>query len=121
MVSGLAKAQTKPPARSLVVDANGKGNFKTIQGAINSLSQTSTEPRFIFIRNGNYKEKIYIEKSNIVLLGESREKTVISQAIARDEWRCGHMDDWGVATVNVDGDDITLENLTVINSFGFDW
>ena len=64
---------------------------------------------------------MYIEKHNIVLLGEDREHTIITQAIARDEWRCMHNDDWGVATMNVDGNDITLQNLTVTNSFGFDW
>lgn len=31
-----------------------------------------------------------------------------------------HPDDWGVATLNIDGNDITLNNLTITNSFGFD-
>lgn len=105
----------------LTVDQSGKGDFRSIQAALNSLSKGSFSTRTIFIKNGVYDEKIYIEKSNIVLQGESREKTIITQAIARDEWRCGHMDDWGVATLNVDGDDITLQNLTITNSFGFDW
>jgi len=104
----------------IVVDANGKGDFKTIQGAINSLPETSATPRTIFIRNGVYNEKLYIEKHNIILLGENREKTIITQSIARDAWRCLHNEDWGVATVNTDGNDLTLQNLTIINSFGFD-
>lgn len=106
---------------SLIVDPSGKGDYKTIQAAINSLSERSSSPRTIFIRNGLYNEKLYIEKNNVILKGESREKTIITFSIARDAWRCGHMDDWGVATMNVDGDDITLKDLTVINSFGFDW
>ena len=104
-----------------VVDASGKGDFRSIQAAVNVLSDSSETPRIIFIRNGTYNEKLYIEKHNIVLQGESREKTIITQSIARDEWRCSHQDDWGVATMNVDGDDITLLNLTVINSFGLDF
>ncbi|HEY0677525.1 MAG TPA: hypothetical protein VGD17_04530, partial [Chitinophagaceae bacterium] len=40
------------------------------------------------------------------------------QSIARDQWRCLHNDDWGVATVNVDGNDVTFENLTIINNYG---
>ena len=105
----------------LVVDKSGQGDFKTIQGALNSLSETSSTPRTIFIRKGGYPEKLYIEKSNIILEGEDRNSVTITASIARDEWRCGHMDDWGVATINVGANDITLKHLTIVNSFGFDY
>jgi pectinesterase len=105
----------------IVVAQDGTGDYKTIQGAINSLPDSSSVPRVIFIKNGDYREKLYIEKTNIIFEGESRDKTVITFSIARDEWRCGHTDDWGVATMNVGANDITLKNLTLTNSFGFDW
>jgi len=107
--------------KKIVVDANGNGEFKTIQAAINSLPATANEVRTIFIKKGVYNEKLFIEKSNIVLEGEEKEKTIITAAIARDEWRCEHKDDWGVATVNVKANDISLLNLTIVNSFGFDF
>jgi pectinesterase len=107
--------------KKIVVDANGNGDFKTIQAAINSLPATANEARTIFIKKGVYNEKLFIEKSNIVLEGEEKEKTIITAAIARDEWRCEHKDDWGVATVNVKANDISLLNLTIVNSFGFDF
>ena len=103
----------------LVVDAEGKGDFKTIQEAINSLPDTAVSPRIIFIKKGEYKEKIFITKHNIIFEGEDRDKTIITQDIARDEWRCDHPDDWGVATMNVNGNDITLKNLTIANDYGF--
>jgi pectinesterase len=105
----------------IVVDGGGKGMFRTIQGAINSLPDSANRPRVIYIKNGTYREKLYIEKNNIVLLGQDREKVVITAAIARDEWRCGHTDDWGVATLNVGASDITLRNLTLTNSYGFNF
>lgn len=105
----------------IIVAADGSGDFKTIQGAINSLPENSTSSRTIFIKNGIYHEKLYIEKPNIIFEGEDREKTIITASIARDEWRCGHTDDWGVATMNVGANDITLKNLTITNSFGFDF
>ena len=111
---GFCFAQTK-----VVVDINGKGDFNSVQAAINSLSDSSATPRIIFIRNGRYDEKIYVQKHNIVLLGENRDKTILTQDIARDEWRCDHNDDWGVATVNLDGNDITMKNLTIENDYGF--
>jgi pectinesterase len=107
--------------KKIVVDPNGSGDFKTIQEAINSLSDSSKTPRTIRIRKGVYEEKLFIEKSNIVFEGEDKEKTIITAAIARDEWRCEHKDDWGVATMNVRANDITLLNLTIVNSFGFDF
>ena len=107
--------------KKIVVDPNGSGDFKTIQEAINSLGVSSNTPRTIRIRKGIYNEKLVIEKSNIVLEGEDKEKTIITAAIARDEWRCEHKDDWGVATMNVRANDIALINLTIENSFGFDF
>ncbi len=117
-ISLSATGSTMPPVE-IIVDPSGKGDFKTIQGAINSLPDSSQNPRTIFIRKGRYTEKIYIEKANIVLEGEDRANTIIIASIARDEWRCGHTDDWGVATLNVGANDITLKNLTVTNNYGF--
>ncbi len=111
---------TAAAQKKIVVDPAGKGDYKTIQGAINSLPATSSSPRVIFIKKGIYKEKLYIEKANIIFEGEDKTKTIITAAIARDEWRCGHTDDWGVATMNIGASDITLRNLTITNSFGFD-
>lgn len=105
----------------LVVAKDGSGNYKTVQEAINSLSDSSAVARSIYIKKGIYKEKIFIKKNNLVLEGEDRTNTVITAAIARDEWRCDHIDDWGVATMNVGANDITLKNLTVANSYGFDF
>jgi pectinesterase len=110
-----ANAQQK-----IVVDASGKGDFKTIQEAINSLTSTSETPRTIFIKEGVYKEKVFIEKNNIVLEGEGRMNTTILQSIARDEWRCNNKDDWGTATVNLRGNDITLKNLSIANGYGYE-
>jgi pectinesterase len=112
----LAEAQNR-----VVVDAKGSGDFQTIQAAINSLADSSATVRTIFIKQGVYKEKIYIRKANIALVGEDRATTIITESIARDEWRCEHPDDWGVATMNVGANDITLKNLTITNSFGFDF
>jgi pectinesterase len=110
-----------PFQHKIIVDQNGHGDFKSIQGAINSLPDSALSPRIIFIRNGVYAEKLYIEKANIMLEGEDREKTIIVASISRDEWRCGHTDDWGVATLNIGANDISLKNLTVTNNYGFDF
>jgi pectinesterase len=117
----LCFSQEKTVAKKIIVDPSGKGDFKSIQAAINSLPDSSAAPRVILIRKGIYHEKVYIEKPNIVLQGEDVTKTILVQSIARDQWRCMHNDDWGVATLNIDANDITLLNLTITNNYGFEW
>lgn len=104
----------------VVVDANGKGDFTSIQDAINSLPIKASEERIIYIRNGVYREKIFIDKDLVSLIGENKNETQLVISLARDVWRCENKDDWGVATINLKGSDLVLENLTITNSFGFD-
>jgi pectinesterase len=115
----IAFVQTVFAQQKITVATDGSGNFKTIQAAINSLPDSSVTSRTIFIKKGTYTEKLFIEKNNIIFEGEERDKTIITQDIARDEWRCDHPDDWGVATMNVNGNDITLKSLTIANDYGF--
>jgi pectinesterase len=115
LLAGLLQAQ-----RKIIVDPKGKGDARTIQGAINMVTDKTEMPVVIFIRKGVYDEKLYIEKPFITLEGEDRTQTVITASIARDEWRCAINDDWGVATINVGASDLTLKNLTVVNRYGFE-
>lgn len=105
---------------AITVDPGGKGDFTTIQAAINSLTDDAGYWRIIHIKPGTYPEKLFLTKAHVVLLGDDPAHTRITQAIARDQWRCDHPDDWGVATVNASASDIDLENLTIENSYGFD-
>ena len=112
--NGLVTAKT-----FLVVSQDGKGDYASIQAAIDQLPDTAATPRVIHLKPGTYREKILLTKHNIVLEGEDRKTTKIIQSIARDEWRCEHPNDWGVATLNIDANDITLKNLSVINDYGY--
>jgi len=114
-------AQSAAKAKAIIVSLDGKGDFKSIQEAINTLPDSSATPRFIHIKPGIYHEKIMLTKHNIVFEGEDRNTTIITSDIARDEWRCDHPDDWGVATMNINANDITLKNLTIANDYGFNF
>ncbi len=65
----------------IVVAIDGSGDFKTIQGAINSLPDSSATARTIFIKKGTYAEKLYIEKANIIFEGEDS---------GENNYRCFH-------------------------------
>jgi pectinesterase len=108
-------------ARRITVAQNGKADFTSIQEAINSVSADNKTQIDIFIADGVYKEKIFINKSHIRFIGQSRTKTIIQQSIARDVWRCNNPSDWGVATINVDScSDLSFENLTIANLYGWE-
>ena len=104
----------------VIVSPDGKGAFKTIQAAINSLPDNAKAQRVIFIKSGSYQEKLFIDKNFITLRGEDPKKTLVTISLARDEWRCNNKDDYGTAAINLKGRDITLENLSFINSYGKD-
>ncbi|MFN8252853.1 MAG: pectate lyase [Ferruginibacter sp.] len=105
----------------ITVAQDGSGNYKSIQEAINSLPVTDAKMhRVILIKKGTYREKIMIDKNFITLRGESAENTIVTISLARDEWRCDNKDDYGTAAINLQGSDITLENLSFINSYGKD-
>lgn len=106
--------------KEIVVSSDGSGNFKTIQEAINSLPADAKTQRVIHIRKGVYKEKLFIDKDFITLRGDDPKTTIITISLAREEWRCANGDDYGTATINLKGSDITLENLSFINSYGRD-
>ncbi len=102
-----------------IVAQDGSGDYTSIQEAIDAAPDHGTGPYRIFIKNGIYTEKLFFEKSFITLIGEEREKTVITAAILRRAWREENPDDWGAATVNIRNQvtDLTFANLTIQNNF----
>ena len=45
----------------IFVYQQGHGDYKTIQEAINSLTDLSSTQRIVFVKNGTYNEKLLIE------------------------------------------------------------
>ncbi len=99
------------------VAADGSGDFKTVQAAINSIRVYSPNPTLVLLANGYYDEKVVIPTTHqrITLRGEEMEKTVIryNDYAARD-----NMGTFRTYTLKIQGSDIVLENLTVENCAG---
>jgi pectinesterase len=105
----------------LIVAKDGTGDFITIQDAINSIPQNHKNYFIVFIKDGIYNEKIFVEQSNLIICGESRENTIIEFAELRKNWRQNNNDDdYGSAVVNIRKDvtDIVFKSLTIINNYG---
>lgn len=101
-----------------VVNADGSGDFLTVQGAVNSIpSGTNATQRVIDIRNGNYNEIVDIAgKHNVTLRGQSRNGTVVffpnnaTYQVANGGTTHARM------SFKVNANDIVLESLTLSNS-----
>ena len=108
--------------KPIIVSPDGKGDFRSIQAAIESVSMadSSGTERVILIKNGTYREKLFIEKRHFLTLrGESEAGVQIVVTQARDMWRCEHPDDNGAATLNLTAHDLRFEKLTLLNDYGF--
>lgn len=102
--------------QQITVAQDGSGDVRTIQEAISKGANNQT----IFIKNGTYSEKVYIDslRHDLRLLGQSRAGVVLTFTQARDIWRCSNPDDYGAGVLNIKGHDLSFENLTVINDYG---
>lgn len=100
----------------IVVAADGSGDYKSIQEAINAV-RSSEETKHIFIKSGIYKEKLVVpvDKENIHFVGEDVAKTIITWD---DYSGKGDINTFTSFTMQILGNNICVENLTIENSEG---
>lgn len=100
----------------VVVASDGTGDYTSVQQAVSSVPLNSPERIVIEIRNGAYREKVRIDAHRITLRGESRDGVRIEFNQSREEFQ-EKPDQLGAGVVNIYGDDVILEDLTVENLF----
>lgn len=120
--------QNKVYPFKIIVDINGTGNYKTIQEAVNSIRDLGEQEVEIFVKNGSYDEKLVIPswKPKILLVGESKEKTIITNndysgkviPAGKDEFGNAKFSTFTSYTVQVLANDVTFQNLTIANTAG---
>lgn len=125
-------SQTVTPDITVALD--GSGDFTKIQDAIDAVPDNSATPTVILIKRGLYNtEKLIVpaNKTKVVLIGESRDETIISYHIhdcatggfqgkcpAEDAQRWSGENIRTSATFTVLGNDFRAENLTFRNTAG---
>lgn len=103
-------------AKQIVVDKNGKGDYATVQEAINSVRAFDPAgATVISVKNGIYHEKIVIPDyiCNVKLVGQSADSTIITY---NDHAKIDNMGTFRTFTLQIRGNDIQLENLTIENA-----
>jgi len=72
-----------PPAdaRRITVNADGSGDFDTVQGALDHVPDRPARRVTIFVRNGDYEEIVYFRnKRKLTIAGEDRDKVRVHYA-----------------------------------------
>jgi len=102
----------------LTVAPDGSGDYRTIQEAVMAVRDFMQVRATIFIKNGIYHEKLVVpsQKTNITLLGESKEGVVISYGDYSGD--ADKHSTYTSHTVRIQGNDFTAENITFENSAG---
>lgn len=95
--------------------------YQSISRALDNAPENSDRAYVIRIRNGQYYEKLSVEKPNVHLVGESRDRTVLTYdaAAATAAPSGGTYGTRGSATLRIGAPDFRLENMTVENGFDY--
>ena len=111
---------------TIVVARDGTGEFRTVDEAIEVCRAFMDYHKVIYIKKGTYKEKLIIPSwlQNIELCGEDAEQTIITYddhanvkvLLGTAEPRLQAMGTFRTYTLKIEGNDITLKNLTIENN-----
>ncbi|MDW7693584.1 pectinesterase family protein [Flammeovirgaceae bacterium SG7u.111] len=106
----------------VIVDINGKGDFTSVQAAIDHAPHLRKNRTTIFIKNGVYKEKLILPKTktNISFIGESVEKTILTfDDYSSKKNQFGEtLGTSGSSSFFIYGSGFQAENITFENSSG---
>jgi pectinesterase len=105
---------------NFTVAPDGTGDYTSIQAAIDACKAFPDSRVTVFIKNGTYHEKVKIPACNtkLSLIGESREKTIISFDDHFNKINRGRNSTFYTYTLLVEADDFYAENLTIENTAG---
>ncbi|MBL7741889.1 MAG: pectin esterase, partial [Chitinophagaceae bacterium] len=116
-------AVSAAPQKRIVVAADGSGNYMTVQAALNTVPLNNKKPVTIYIKNGIYREKLFLDSSKdfVTLIGEDKFNTILTY-----DDHTGKLSPKG-DTINtrtswsfkIKADDFTARNITFQNDAGF--
>src|ERR1051325_6107226 len=66
--------------KQIIVAQDGTGQYKTVQSAFDAIPKNNKKPITIFIKNGIYKEKLYLDSTKrfVTVVGEDKFNTILT-------------------------------------------
>ncbi len=103
-----------------IIAKDGSGDFTSIQAAIDAVEGGGRAPTILLVRMDEYRERVIVNKDNIRIIGEARDRTVITHsACAKDPGADGKERGTFLSfTMLVTGRNVEVENLTIRNDAG---
>jgi len=105
-----------------VVAKDGRGNFQTIQEAVNACRDYSERKYVIFVKNGIYEEKLVVPtwKTRITLIDQNVDSTIVTynDYSGKIDNNGKKLNTFTSFTCQVAGNNIVIENITFVNSAG---
>lgn len=103
-----------------IIARDGTGDFTSLQAAVDAIPAGNRAPAILILRMDEYHEKVIVNKDNIRIIGEARDRTVLTNSgCAKD------LDDEGNEkgtflsyTLLVTGSNVEVQNLTIRNDAG---
>lgn len=110
-----ASAKSYDNPDTIVVSRDGTGAFRTIDEAIEVCRAFMDYHKVIYVKRGTYKEKLIVPQwlQNIEICGEDRDQTIITYD---DHANINKMGTFRTYTLKIEGNDITLKNITIENN-----
>lgn len=106
----------------IIVSKDGKGNFTTIQQAIDAVEEGTLVRTKIIIKPGTYREKITVPatKSPISLIGEKAENTILvyNDYASKQNAEGKNIGTTGSSTIFIFSDNFSAKNITFQNDAG---
>lgn len=127
--STMKRTQPSPRLFDAVVAKDGSGDYTTINEALKAAPSDRTSPWLIFIKEGVYEEQVILNKPFIHLVGEGRDKVILSwyglSGAIGDDLKAQAASkgikyaEGGDASYQINASDFYAEGVTFENSYGY--
>lgn len=109
--------------QKITVAQDGTGKYKTVQQALDAVPKNNKKPVTIFIRNGVYYEKLFLDstKKHVTLIGEDKFNTILTYndhtgKLSLSGDTINTRSSWSFKIL---ADNFTARNITFQNDAGF--
>lgn len=105
---------TGQSSRRIVVAADGSGDFRTVQQAVDHVPDDNNQPIVIQIKRGVYQEQVRVTKRYLTFRGDDPRNTVLTYRLSALQAGNTRL----AFSTLINANDFRAENLTFENSFG---
>lgn len=109
-------------SKKIIVAKDGSGDYRTVQAAFDAIPYHNKKPISIYVKNGIYKEKLYLDstKDFVTVTGEDKFKTVLTYDDHTGKVSGGDtINTYTSASFFIKANNFTARNITFQNDAGF--